>query len=126
MIRCDLCWNTKDIKQFLNEGQYCPEHFANMERYHLEETKRRIEDKKYLISKCVVEGIEHNDDDILNCFRCINRYCSEFYLCESCYKEKKGLEVKGSTRYDSLVLCDEHNNNFRPIVKKLYAALGVN
>lgn len=122
MTRCDLCWNTKEIKQFLTDGQYCPEHYNNMERYHLQETIRHNNYKLKLASNCY----QHigNKDSIDKCFRCINKYCSEFYLCESCYKEQN-IENKGIIRYDSLVQCKQHNEQFKPIVKKLYQALGV-
>ena len=45
-------------------------------------------------------------------------FCSEHFLCNGCLRDKNEL-VKGITRYDSLVLCEEHNNSFKPIVKQL-------
>ena len=45
---------------------------------------------------------------------CPQHLSSEFFKCEKCFKA-------GHTRYDSLVLCEEHNKEFLPTVKKLYA-----
>ena len=46
------------------------------------------------------------------------QFCSEHFFCNGCLRDKDQL-VKGITRYDSLVLCEEHNNKFKPIVKQL-------
>ena len=48
----------------------------------------------------------------------INQFCSEYFYCENCLSKDHKI-VKGYTRYDSLVLCEKHNNEFKPIIKKL-------
>ncbi len=45
-------------------------------------------------------------------------YSSENYVCSNCLRDKK--LVKGSVRYDSLVLCQDHHIGFKPVIKKLY------
>jgi hypothetical protein len=48
----------------------------------------------------------------------LNSFCSNYYYCNNCLSQYHKL-VKGSIRYDSLVLCHEHLQEFKPIVKQL-------
>lgn len=76
------------------------------------EWKRHIKDQ--FINKC---GQCDAAYDVL-CHRHINSYCSELFICEQCYKQER-KEVEGQHRYDSLVLCDKHNEAIKPIMTKL-------
>lgn len=49
-----------------------------------------------------------------------NKFCSEEFYCEQCLTKNNEL-VKGKHRYDSLVLCEFHNEEFKPIMNKLRA-----
>ena len=49
----------------------------------------------------------------------LNSFCSNYFYCESCLRQEHKI-VKGFTRYDSLVLCEAHNTEFKPIMKQLY------
>lgn len=48
------------------------------------------------------------------------QFCSEHFYCNRCLRDDELLK-EGFTRYDSLVLCEEHNSEFLPTVKKLNA-----
>ncbi len=50
------------------------------------------------------------------------QFCSEHFYCERCLTEHNEI-VKGTHRYDSLVLCDVHNERFKPIMSKLRSVL---
>jgi len=52
-----------------------------------------------------------------------NTFSSEHYFCANCLRQNNDL-VKGYCRYDSLVLCQKHNTEFKPIIQKLYDAIG--
>lgn len=46
------------------------------------------------------------------------QFTSEHYYCADCLREDE-LLVKGTIRYDSLVLCDKHRWKFEPVMQKL-------
>lgn len=48
----------------------------------------------------------------------LNSFCSNYFYCCSCLAEDQKL-TKGSVRYDSLVLCDKHNDDFKPVMQEL-------
>lgn len=52
----------------------------------------------------------------------LSLFCSEEFLCTSCLRDNNELK-RGTVRYDSLVLCDVHNERFKPIMRKLVNAI---
>lgn len=50
----------------------------------------------------------------------MNTFCSEHFFCYNCLKQKNEM-IEGFTRYDSLVLCFNHNAEFKPVINKLYS-----
>ena len=48
----------------------------------------------------------------------LNSFSSEFFYCLDCLRKYHKI-TKGYTRYDSLVLCQEHNEQFKPIMHKI-------
>lgn len=46
------------------------------------------------------------------------QFTSENYLCANCLRNDLIL-TKGTIRYDSLVLCDKHNSEFKPVMQRV-------
>ena len=46
------------------------------------------------------------------------QFTSEHYYCQDCLT-RDDILVKGTIRYDSLVLCDKHRWEFEPVMQKL-------
>ena len=57
-----------------------------------------------------------------NQYLTLNQFCSEHFKCETCLRQNNEI-VKGFTRYDSLVLCERHNTEFKPVMKQLIDVL---
>lgn len=46
------------------------------------------------------------------------QFTSEHFYCADCLRNDEVL-TKGTIRYDSLVLCEEHNNKFKPVIQRV-------
>ena len=108
---CYLC----DQKSVVSSqyGDFCLNHVTNMMNYIRSDLSYKVEIKNEVINNCLVCS------KTKLCFKHANKICSGFFMCEQCLREDNIL-TKGSKRYDSLVLCEKHNIEFRPIIEQVY------
>ena len=108
---CYLCSNKKVVST--KYGDFCIEHLKNVFKYIKSDLTHKVNIKNQIVKDC----LECRENKL--CFRHVNQVCSEFFYCETCLDEHNEL-INGITRYDSLVLCEKHNIEFRPAVEQIY------
>jgi hypothetical protein len=111
---CGLCLKIP-VTKYLDYGYFCKEHIKVAQGWEQDRQKRMEDFRIYLSRKC----LDCSGPQQL-CHYHISDYTSEYFLCQQCY-EDEGKEVKGTHRYDSLVLCDKHNEPMPNLIKQLNA-----